>query len=407
MLTAIFRRTRYRRFGPLALAVIVVDAVGYDRSAGAQSLAPASALCGSSAAMPIAPPATALPSEDASAAISRFSFIVYGDTRGPYDGRALQPDHEKVVESMLATVKARANGPDPVRFVLQTGDAVTDGRIAAQWNVSYSPLISQITVGGDLSYYLTVGNHDVTIARVASDPDRIVGLCNYFAANARLIPPNGSAHRMRDYPSYGFGYGNTFFLTFDTAIIDDTAQFSWVKGEVERLDRRRYPNVVVFVHDPPISSGPHGGPRLEPSAATLRAYFLPFFREHHVRLVLSGHDHLFEHWVERYSDASGGHRLDQIVTGGGGAPAYGYKGEPDLRDYLSEGIAEQLKVEHLVRPSSDARQNPLHFVIVSVNGEEIRVEVVGVDRGRGFAPYGGRTTAVLVDPARSGRARRQ
>jgi hypothetical protein len=68
----------------------------------------------------------------------------------------------------------------------------------------------------------------------------------------------------------------------------------------------------VFVHQPPISSGPHGGPLVEPASAALRFYYMPVFREHNVRLVLSGHDHLFEHWVERYRDSTGAHRLDHI-----------------------------------------------------------------------------------------------
>ena len=306
---------------------------------------------------------------------------------------------------MLAAIKSRANGPEPVRFVLQTGDAVTDGRIAAQWAVSYNPLINRLTVGAEVAYYLAVGNHDVSDAPFATSPERRVGLCNYFAANARLIPPEGSPHRLKNYPSFGFGYGNTFFLTFDTAIADDTLQFSWVKSELARLDRGRYPNIVVFVHQPPISSGPHGGPRVEPATTILRFFYMPLFRQHHVRIVFSGHDHLFEHWVERYRDSAGAHRLDQIVTGGGGAPPYGYAGEPDLREYAGEAGAEQLSVEHLVRPSADARKNPLHFVVVSVNGPDIRVEVVGVDRGRGFAPYEGGSSTVLADPTSGGRTR--
>ena len=39
----------------------------------------------------IAPPATPLPAEDASRDVTRFSFIVYGDTRGRHDGVALLP----------------------------------------------------------------------------------------------------------------------------------------------------------------------------------------------------------------------------------------------------------------------------------------------------------------------------
>lgn len=364
-------------------------------------LAPKAELCTRSTVVPIAPPATPLPSEDSSAAVTRFTFIAYGDTRGQYDGRSLQPDHKKVVDAMVDAIHDRAKGENPVRFVLQTGDAVVDGRIAAQWNVSFNPLINRLTVGAETPYFLAVGNHDVTSIPDVTSPERIAGLCNYFAANARLIPPEGSAHRLKDYPSYGFGYGNTFFLTFDAAIPDDPTQFDWVKAELERIDRRRYPNVVVFEHQPPISSGPHGGPLIESASATLRAFYLPLFRQHHVRLLLTGHDHLFEHWVERYRDSSGAHRLDQIVTGGGGAPAYAYVGEPDLREYLAENAGSRLEVEHLAKPSADARRNPLHFIVVSVNGEDIRVEVVGVDRGKGFAPYGGgrSATAVLTDPS--------
>ena len=49
------------------------------------------------------PPRTPLPSEAASAGITRFSFISYGDTRGRHDGVELQAEHTLVVESMLAT----------------------------------------------------------------------------------------------------------------------------------------------------------------------------------------------------------------------------------------------------------------------------------------------------------------
>ncbi len=404
----ILQDTTSRRRGITMLAVVLIQTVAYQATTGAQTTAhtPSAGMCTPSSVLPIAPPANPLPSEESSAAITHFSFIAYGDTRGPYDGRALQPDHEKVVESMLATIRSRANGPDAVRFVLQTGDAVVDGRVAAQWNVSYSPLINRLTVGAEMPYFLAVGNHDVTSAPVASSPERVLGLCNYFVANARLIPREGSAHRLNGYPDYAFGFGNTFVLTFDSSIADDTLQYSWVKAELERLDRRRYPNIVIVVHQPPISSGPHGGPLLEPASETLRTFFMPLFRQHHVRLVLSGHDHLFEHWVERYRDSSGAHRLDQFVTGGGGAPRYAYAGEPDLRDYLSNGSPEELRVEHLVRPAPIAQRNPLHFLVFTVTGDEIGVEVVGVDQGRGFAPYNrGGAKMVLSDPLPSGASR--
>jgi hypothetical protein len=82
------------------------------------------------------------------------------------------------------------------------------------------------------------------------------------------------------------------------------------------------------------------------------------------------------------------------VTGGGGAPLYGYQGEPDLRDYLKAGAASKVTVEHLVKPAMEPGANPFHYVVIHVDGERIDLEVVGVDWGKGFAPY--RSSGVTI-----------
>ena len=347
--------------------------------------------------VPSLPPRTPLPAESATGNITRFSFIAYGDTRGRHDGLELQAEHKLVVESMLGTIARGAATPDPIKFVLQSGDAVVDGTISRQLSVSYIPLIDRLTQEGNVPYFLSVGNHDVGSSPDVMDPRRAAGLKNYFATNARLIPPEGSPRRLKGYPTYAFGYGNTFFVAFDSAIPDDSTQFAWVKSQLEGLDRRRYVNVVMFFHHPPFSSGPHGGANIEYQAETIRAKWMPLFRKHHVRLLLTGHEHFFEHWVERYKDGSGQHRIDEIVSGGGGAPLYGYSGEPDLREYVKAGAADGVSMQHLARPSMDPGANAFHYVVVHVDGDKISVEVIGVDWGRGFAPY--RTNGVtLADP---------
>jgi hypothetical protein len=371
-----------RRFG---VALIILSSV----PGSAQVAARADSIVAS------LPPKTPLPSEAVSAGIKRFSFIAYGDTRGRHDGAELQAEHTLVIESMLRTIKAASTTADPVRFVLQSGDAVQDGSIARQLSVSYVPLINRLTQDGDVPYFLSVGNHDVGGGDV-TNPRRLAGLQNYFAANARLIPPEGP-RRLAGYPTYGFGFANWYFIAFDSDIPNDTVQFAWVKKQLEGLDRRRYPNVALFFHHPPFSSGPHGGARVEPNAASLRAKWMPLFRRHHVRLLLTGHEHLFEHWVERYVDETGPHRIDEIVSGGGGAPLYAYTGEPNLDDYIKANSAEKVSMTHLARPSSDPGANPFHYVVVHVNGDDISVEVIAADWGRGFQPYRS-NTASLVDP---------
>jgi hypothetical protein len=334
----------------------------------------------------IAAPRVPLPTEGATDGVRRFSFIAYGDTRGRHDGTELQAEHKLVVESMIATIRRATTSADSIRFVLQSGDAVANGSLDKQWSVSYVPLIDRLTTEGGVPYYLAVGNHDVGSSTDLADPRRVAGLRNYFSANAALLPREGSPRRLNGYPTFAFGYGNSFFIAVDSHIPDDSVQLAWLTRQLETLDRRRYENVVVFFHHPPFSSGPHGA-RTERQATSVRTRWMPLFRKHHVRLLLTGHEHLFEHWVERWTDETGAHRMDEIVSGGGGAPLYGYVGQPDVRDYLAAGASQKVALQQIARPAEDPGANPFHYVVVHVDGTRIDVEVVAVDWGRGFAPY--------------------
>ena len=336
---------------------------------------------------PIAVPAVPLPDEKASSGVTKYSFIAYGDTRGRLDGVTLQYDHSMLVDSMLSQIKKLQGTDYPVRFILQSGDAVQRGEAAHQWNVSFVPLINRLTTEGGVSYFLAPGNHDVTSAPTADAPERETPLRNYLDAVSQLIPPDGSPRRMPGYPTYSFGYGNTFVIAFDADIAGDEKQYQWVKAQLEGLDRKRYVNVIVFCHQAPFSSGPHGGPKVEPPTVILRKRYMPLFRANHVRVLFSGHEHLFEHWVEHYTDTTGRHRMDLIVSGGGGAPIYTYTGEPNLEEYLKANEASKVELKHLVKPSVEAGLNPHHYLLVRLDGENLDIQVISVDWGRGFEPY--------------------
>jgi len=349
---------------------------------------PRPAVAGPESVLAITRPRSPLPSEAASTGVTRFSFIAYCDTRGRRDGVDTQYEHSLIVESMLRTIASLATGPDPVRFVLQSGDAVVNGRDARQWNVSFVGLINRLTTEGGVPYFLSPGNHDVTAAAELDAPERQEGLRNYLRAVSQLIPPNGATRRLTGYPTYAFGYGNTFVLAFDSNIADDSTQYRWVAAQLAGLDRRRYVHVVAFFHHPAFSSGPHGASIVERPTAVLRTRYMPLFRKHGVDLLLTGHEHFFEHWVERFRDPSGKvRRIDQIVSGGGGAPLYSYRGEPDLRAYIAAAAGDSVRLEHLVRPGMAPGDNAYHYLVVHVDGERIWLEIIGVDWGRDFQPY--------------------
>jgi hypothetical protein len=256
-----------------------------------------------------------------------------------------------------------------------------------EWNVSFVPLIDRLTTEAGVPYFLAAGNHDVSSAATADAAERQEPLKNYLDAVSALIPRDGSPHRLSGYPTYSFGYGNTFVLAFDADIAGDEKQFQWVKAQLEGVDHTRYVNIIVFCHQAPFSSGPHGGPTVEPPTVELRTKYMPVFQANHVRVVFSGHEHLFEHWIERYSDASGAHRMDLIVSGGGGAPIYAYTGEPNLDEYVKANEAGKVKLEHLVKPGVERGSNPYHYLIVRVDGDKLDMDVFGVDWGTNFKPY--------------------
>jgi hypothetical protein len=369
------------------------------------------------AVKPIDPPATSLATEAASAAVTKFSFLAYGDTRSsgqsdvPGDGDILHPEHTRVMDAMLEKVGALSRTAFPVRFVLQSGDAVLRGQNAAMWNVSFSPIIERLTRAANIPYFFSVGNHDVT-TMPSGDPGRSQGLHNTLTAIAKLIPPEGSPRRLSGYPTYAFGYGNSFFLALDSNIASDQIQFAWVADQLAHLDRARYQHVIAFFHHPPFSSGPHGGAsaepvpgtgqkapdRIEPQTVAIRTMYVPLFRKHHVAMIVAGHDHLYDHWVERYVDSGVTYRMDSLVTGGGGAPIYPYVGEPDLNAYVAAGAAQNVRVEHLIKPGVPA-DNPHHFVVIQVDGDRLSLEVVGTGPTP-YTPYNGSATTVLSDGVR-------
>jgi len=338
----------------------------------------------------IRPPTTPLPTENESQGITKYSFIVYGDTRGRQDGTGTQYEHSLVIDSMLAQIKILRDTAYPVKFVLQSGDAVTDGRNGAQWNVSFVPLINRLSTEGGVPYFLTPGNHEATTSET--------GMKNYLDAMSELIPTDDSPRRLKRYATYSFGYGNTFVVALDSNIAGDDKQYQWIQRQLEGLDRSRYVNVIAFCHHAPFSSGPHGGAQVEDQTNELRKRYMPLFHAYHVRAVFSGHEHLFEHWVERYHDSSGAHRMDLVVSGGGGAPPYAYSGEPDLREYLRANETGKVRLEHLVKPSNQDSAIPYHFVLVRVDGDKLDMQVIGVDGGRGVSPYRSNKTELQDAP---------
>jgi hypothetical protein len=81
---------------------------------------------------------------------------------------------------------------------------------------------------------------------------------------------------------------------------------------------------VVSHHYPPYSSGNHG------SNVTIRSQLAPIFDAHGVQLVINGHDHGYERTLPLRDDQvqdEPGTGTVYVVSGGAGAPLYGFDGD--------------------------------------------------------------------------------
>jgi hypothetical protein len=100
---------------------------------------------------------------------------------------------------------------------------------------------------------------------------------------------------------YSFDWGQVHFVGLDTEE-DLDEQAAWLDADLAATDR---PWKIVFMHEPPYSSGEHG------SSASTRAAFAPILEAHGVQLALTGHDHHYERTVPIEG-------VTYVVTGGGG-----------------------------------------------------------------------------------------
>ncbi|MCD6481991.1 MAG: metallophosphoesterase family protein [Thermoplasmata archaeon] len=199
----------------------------------------------------------------------KINFIVYGDSRGVWDGWR---NASRVAKAM----EGKAN------VVITTGDMVRNGGNEGEW----LDFIEISKFMHNSSLYPCVGNHDLP-----------------YSIFQKYFPLPGNEGW------YSFDYGCAHFTIMDVCSPLNIPKILWLIHDLRSDASWKF---VIF-HYPPYSSGEHG------STEILRL-LTPFFDIMSVDMVFNGHDHDYEH-VE-----AGGTTF--IVTGGGGAPLYDVGSSP-------------------------------------------------------------------------------
>jgi hypothetical protein len=212
-----------------------------------------------------------------------FKFVVYGDNRT--DDAA----HAAVVRAMV---------PVPADFLINTGDFVENGGSKPQWQTFFdieAPLLRERPV------FSCVGNHELV------DGTGIEWI-RYFG------PELPDARTLPEHINSTVRWANTRFFFLNGMVgWRSGADRAWLDKALSDSDNEAsLVWRIVVVHFGPWSSGPHGNNTLLHEAG------IPaLLRAHHVDLVVSGHDHIYE---RGFADG-----LAYLVSGGGGAPTYRIK----------------------------------------------------------------------------------
>lgn len=195
------------------------------------------------------------------------NFAFFGDSRDDFTV------FRRVNEAVLR--QSAMNVPDAVLF---TGDAIPTGLLQDDWDRWFDAAMPTMAA---MPFILAHGNHE--------------GLAtNYLHQFAQ--PQSDDRNQSELYWSWDYGPVHLVVLNdspFPIVEGIEGAQRAWLEADLTRADANRanVPWVVVMHHKGPFSSALHTE---DSDVDMVRRAWVPLYAEHHVDLVVNGHDHHFE-----------------------------------------------------------------------------------------------------------------
>ncbi len=243
-----------------------------------------------------------------------FRFCVFGDTHSSQTAR-------RIAENMAS------DHPD---FVVNVGDAASDGRLYPHWRDYFDSLASLFC---NVPSYHVVGNHEAGGGNEAN----LSWFFRYFSH------PGFTDH-------YAFTYSNCRFLVLNNYdnICEGSDQHAWLLSELKRPEFQQADFRIAFFHEPGFCVG--WGLQSFDGNPEVRTVLIPMFQQHGLEIMFNGHCHDYERG--RIGD------IHVVITGGGG-------GGLDSKVY---------DVDCYERYSS-----AFHHVAVDVEGRSMAVRAVSID----------------------------
>lgn len=290
------------------------------------------------------------------------------------------PDYGGKERRMVRDAVFAAVGEEQPDFLLHLGDmCLNDGRKPRHWATWLEESKLDVPLLVSVPVVPVIGNHER-----ANDP--VYGYPNY-----ETVFPEAKRFYVLDYPDAAVFVIDSNFILDQNQHIDPEEQErlwrewiiapegeepAWLQRELARRNQRFK---IVAMHHPPISFGFHHDDWIQADygerLAGKRNRLLDLFLDNGVQLVLSGHEHVYQHSVVRHAgdERSDAPALHVVITSGGGAPVRPLA-DPD-------GIERML--EYYRRQGMDVRpvrqERVYHYSVVDVSENRLQVDTYRVE----------------------------
>jgi hypothetical protein len=233
-------------------------------------------------------------------------FVAFGDSGGG-------GSDQRAVVGQLGTV--------PFGLMIHLGDIAYESGTRAQLDGAFFQMYADLLE--DFPMFPASGNHEYETEDAA--PFR----------EAFVLPENGGPAGLERW--YSFDWGDVHFTVLDSERIG-APQAAWLEADLTASQR---PWNIVYFHRQPFSSGDHGGD------SNVQKYFVPILINHHVPLVLNGHEHDYE----RTNPIDG---VTYVISGGGG------RGTRPVGQSSFTAFSEAV----------------IHFVYITVDGTQLTLHAI-------------------------------
>jgi len=279
-------------------------------------------------------------------------FLAGQTVREQLDHGPFTPDMAIRCGRQIAEALEKAVDEFGVRLILTTGDNIyRNGDEDDDWYFTYYQPYRYVI--NRVPTYPTIGNHDAGETESRDDREQLI---DNFYVTERIAGEEAAGRASID-PGlfYRFRYSyDVEFICIDTSkeqevfknrFFDHPKHQEFLKSALPTATAGQSPTWrIPFCHHPPFCAGPDHHNTKEMSDLVKR------FEQAGVRLVLSGHQHQFQH--------SRANNIDYLVTGGAGK--------------VSTGTPNKFAEAHTKSWAAF-----YHFLLVTVDGKRMTVRAIG------------------------------